>query len=77
MSDCTGNFANGKDTLEKVRMMGYSSQYLAVPLIIKCEECKEEFEMITYEDKCPHCNMIYAVTPCHAFDAANVKAAGK
>lgn len=74
---CTGKFETGKETLDKVRMMGFSKQYLAMPLNIECEECNKEFEMLTHEDKCPHCDMIYAVTPCHAFDADNVKAAGK
>ena len=43
---------------------------------IKCVECEETFEMENFEDKCPKCNMVYGVTPCHAFDPANVHAAG-
>jgi len=50
---------------------------MMVPLTIKCEECGEEFQMETYEYKCPGCGMVYGVTPCHAFDPANVMAAGK
>ncbi|MBI9103612.1 MAG: hypothetical protein JEY99_14455 [Spirochaetales bacterium] len=73
---CSGTFENGKEVVEKVRMMGFSEQYMPVPLEIKCVECDKEFEMETFEAKCPHCNMIYGVTPCHAFDPANVQAAG-
>ena len=40
------------------------------------EDAEETFEMVTFEDKCPKCSMVYGVTPCHAFDAANVKPAG-
>jgi Zn finger protein HypA/HybF involved in hydrogenase expression len=50
---------------------------MPVPLIIECSDCNKEFTMETYEDKCPHCNMVYGVTPCHAFDPENVMAAGK
>jgi len=47
-----------------------------MPLEIKCVECDETFEMENFEDKCPNCNMVYGVTPCHAFDPVNVQAAG-
>jgi len=39
-------------------------------------ECGDTFEMVNFEDQCPKCKMVYAVTPCHAFDAGNVQAAG-
>jgi Zn finger protein HypA/HybF involved in hydrogenase expression len=42
---------------------------------LKCS-CGEEFEMETFESKCPKCNMVYGVTPCHAFDPSNIQAAG-
>jgi hypothetical protein len=32
--------------------------------------------MDRFETHCPACDMVYAVTPCHAFDPANVMAAG-
>ena len=35
-----------------------------------------DFEMSFFETYCPHCDMVYAVTPCHAFDPENVMAAG-
>lgn len=73
---CTGSFTDGKDVADKVRMMGFSNQPMPMPLNIKCENCENEFEMDTFEDKCPVCNMVYAVTPCHAFDPDNVSAAG-
>jgi hypothetical protein len=56
--------------------MGFSPQPMPMPLEIKCVECEENFEMVNFEEKCPKCNMVYGVTPCHAFDPVNVKAAG-
>lgn len=73
---CSGSFKNGQDVVDKVRQMGFADQYMPLPLEIKCEECGDNFEMETFESKCPKCNMVYGVTPCHAFDAENVKAAG-
>jgi len=76
-SGCSGSFENGQAVLDKVRMMGFSEQFMPVPLMITCKECNNEFEMSTFEAKCPACNGIYVVTPCHAFDAENVSYAGK
>jgi len=73
---CSGSFENGKQVADKVRMMGFDIQAMPMPLMIKCENCETDFEMENFESKCPNCGMVYAVTPCHAFDAANVKAAG-
>ena len=73
---CSGSFENGKEVADKVRMMGFDIQMMPMPLNIKCENCENDFEMETFEGKCPDCNMVYAVTPCHAFDPANVKPAG-
>jgi Zn finger protein HypA/HybF involved in hydrogenase expression len=72
---CSGSFANGKQVVDKVRMMGFAEQPMPMPLELKCE-CGENFEMNNFEDKCPKCGMVFGVTPCHAFDAANVQAAG-
>lgn len=33
--------------------------------------------METFESKCPHCDMVYGVTPCSCHDVNNVKKAGK
>ena len=74
---CSGSFEDGKGVVYKLRMMGYSNQPMPVPFEIKCEECGETFTMENFEDKCPHCHMVYGVTPCHAFDPENVMAAGK
>ncbi|QZY53966.1 hydrogenase maturation nickel metallochaperone HypA [Crassaminicella profunda] len=74
---CSGSFQTGKEVVDKIRMMGFSKQYMPVPLRIQCEECDETFDMETFEDHCPHCKMVYGVTPCHAFDPENVRAAGK
>ncbi len=73
---CAGSFDNGKQVADKVRMMGFASQPMPMPLEIKCENCGNNFSMEKFESKCPDCSMVYAVTPCHAFDAENVSAAG-
>jgi lipopolysaccharide biosynthesis regulator YciM len=73
---CTGALESGKEAVDKVRMMGFAAQPMPMPLQITCENCSEPFEMTTFEFSCPKCEMVYAVTPCHAFDPGNVKAAG-
>ncbi|MEA2097386.1 MAG: hypothetical protein U9P73_11950 [Candidatus Cloacimonadota bacterium] len=73
---CAGSFENGKQVVDKVRQMGFSEQPMPMPLDIDCVECENTFEMETFESKCPHCEMVYGVVPCHAFDPANVQAAG-
>ena len=73
---CSGSFESGQEVANKVRQMGFSPQPMPMPMDIECKECGKTFEMITFEDKCPHCNMVYAVVPCHAFDPNNVQAAG-
>ena len=74
--DCAGSFENGSQMVDKVRQMGFAEQCMPMPLEIECSGCKEKFEMETFESKCPKCNMVYGVTPCHAFDASNVMPAG-
>ena len=73
---CFGQFENGKQVVDKVRMMGYNEQQMPAPLEINCVNCDETFMMETFEVQCPSCDMTYATTPCHAFDATDVKAAG-
>lgn len=75
---CMGSFENGMQVLSKVRMMGFSEGALPMPLEIQCANtaCGQTIEMDTFESKCPHCGMVHAVTPCHAFDPANVSGAG-
>jgi hypothetical protein len=72
---CSASFSDGKQVADKVRMMGFSQQLMPMPLDINCE-CGEIFKMETFESKCTKCEMVYAVTPCHASDAANVAPAG-
>lgn len=74
---CSGSFNSGLDVLQKVRMMGFAQQMMPMPLPMTCSDCGEQFQMSTFEFACPKCGMIYAVTPCHAFDPAQVQAAGK
>jgi len=74
---CSGSFTDGKQVVDKVRMMGFSEQFMPMPLNVPCVVCEKEFEMETFEAKCPECGAVHAVTPCHAFDPANVMSAGK
>ena len=73
---CAGSFETGKQVVDKVRTMGFAEQVMPMPLDIKCEECGTDFSMETFESKCPKCEMVYGVVPCHAFDVANVAQAG-
>ena len=73
---CAGTFENGKQIADKVRMMGFSGQMMPMPFEIECEHCQSPFTMENFESQCPQCGMVYAVTPCHAFDPANIMAAG-
>lgn len=74
-SGCSGSFDNGRQVVDKVRMMGFSEGALPLPVEIKCE-CGETFEMETFESKCPKCNMVYGITPCHSHDPSAIMAAG-
>ena len=74
---CSGSFTDGKEVVDKVRMMGFAGQFMPMALTIKCGVCDGSFEMATFEAKCPECGAVHAVTPCHAFDPANVMTAGK
>ncbi|MDC7223329.1 MAG: hypothetical protein PQJ60_06275 [Spirochaetales bacterium] len=73
---CSGSFENGKQVVDKVRAMGFAGQPMPMPMELKCVECGKDFEMTSFEDKCPSCGMVYGVTPCHAFDPNNVMPAG-
>ncbi len=74
---CSGSFDNGQQVVNKVRQMGFSEGAMPMPMDIECVDCGKTFSMETFESKCPDCGMVYGVTPCHAFDPANVMAAGK
>ncbi len=73
---CKGSFESGKQVVDKIRAMGFNVQWMPMAFNIKCSSCNTEFQMEQFESKCPECNMVYGVTPCHAFDPANVMAAG-
>lgn len=73
---CSGEFENGQQVVDKVRMMGFAEQCLPVPFQVTCKNCEDQFTMETYESHCPSCSAVHAVTPCHAFDADNVVSAG-
>lgn len=74
---CAGRFENGKQVVDKLRAMGFSSGEMPMSHQLECVECGEEFLMTTFETKCPGCGMVYGVTPCHSTEAENVQAAGK
>lgn len=73
---CSGSFENGKQIADKVRQMGFDQQMMPMPFDITCSQCGHTFSMELFLTSCPECKMVYAVTPCHAFDPANVMAAG-
>jgi DNA-directed RNA polymerase subunit RPC12/RpoP len=73
---CTGNFDNGKAVVDKIRMMGFNTRPMPMSVILKCVECGNEFEMTHLETKCPHCGMVYGVTPCSTAFPDRIKAAG-
>ena len=73
---CNGSFEDGKQVVDKVRMMGFNVQPMPVAAIFDCHNCGEQITMTTMEYKSPHCGMVYGVTPCHAFDISNIQAAG-
>ena len=72
---CSGNITNGRAMVDKVRMMGFSEGMLPMAHTISCE-CGNDFEMETFESKCPHCGMVYGVTPCSSHDPSKVMPAG-
>ncbi len=73
---CSGSFANGAQMVDKVRLMGFNLQPMPMAMTITCVNCSVDFQMETFEGRCPGCRMVYGVTPCHAFDPANVLPAG-
>jgi len=73
---CSGTFEDGRQVLEKVRMMGFATGMMPVPAQFKCD-CGKEIIMDTFEYHCDSCGMVFAVTPCHAFDVENIQKAGK
>lgn len=73
---CTGSFGDGKAVVDKIREMGFNMRPMPMNIKIKCEECENEFEMTHLETKCPHCNMVYGVTPCSTSKPERILPAG-
>jgi hypothetical protein len=73
---CSGQLSTGEQVVDKVRMMGFDVQPMPLAMTITCVSCGDDFEMLCFEGRCPACGMVYGVTPCHAFDPANVVPAG-
>ncbi|MFA8298949.1 MAG: hypothetical protein ACEPOV_02180 [Hyphomicrobiales bacterium] len=74
---CAGSFENGKQIVDKIRSMGFNDQMMPMPLEINCHGCGQLMTMDRFETHCPKCDMVHGVTPCHAFDPANIMAAGE
>lgn len=72
---CSAEFTSGIEVVDKLRMMGFSSQPLQIPFVIACDACGTSFIMRTHEASC-RCGMVYGVTPCHASSADHVRKAG-
>ena len=73
---CSAEFQSGKEIVDKIRTMGFNINPLGAPLNIGCTHCGNDFKMARMESSCPHCGMVYGVTPCHSYSAEFVKAAG-
>lgn len=67
---------NGQSVVDLVRSKGKDTFPLRTPLELQCSNCEDTFTMNTHVDKCPHCDMVYGVTPCSSHDKENVKPAG-
>ncbi len=74
---CTGSSGDGLQMLQKIRMMGFNTRPLPAAISFDCKDCGEEITMTTLEFKCPHCEEIYAVTPCSANNPDRIASAGK
>lgn len=72
---CQPDLTDGKSVVNKIRQVGVGMGLLPTPFEIACS-CQNTFTMRHYEDKCPHCMMVYGVTPCTSHDKENIKAAG-
>lgn len=73
---CSGSFTNGTAVVDKIRMMGFASQFMPVPITIECKGCGKGFLMEHFEETCPDCGMVHGVTPCHSHDPDAIQAAG-
>jgi len=73
---CSGSFLNGKQVADQVRMMGFENMPVAGPLELVCVNCRNSFEMNTMLSRCPACDMVYSVTPCHSDSVESVMPAG-
>ena len=73
---CSEHNLGGKEIADKVRKMGYDKLPIVMPMSLQCSNCQGSFLMNTMVSTCPHCNMVYAVTPCHSHSAESVRAAG-
>lgn len=72
---CSQEFTSGKQVVDKIRAMGFSSHPMPQKFEFSCSSCGEEVIMEHFETHCA-CGMVYGVTPCHAFSPEHVQAAG-
>lgn len=79
---CVGNFQSGKQVqvgkqvVDKLRSMGFSVQYSLKFLNLSALIAAMNLSIKHFKSKCPKCNMVYGVTPCHPFDPENIMPAG-
>nr|WP_086940787.1 hypothetical protein [Thaumasiovibrio occultus] len=72
---CGTDHNDGKAVVDRLKTKGFEQRQLKQSYDIPCE-CGKHFTMVTHRDQCPHCGMVYGVTPCSQHDPANIKAAG-
>lgn len=72
---CAPDLNDGLAILRKVRQVGVGNGILEVQHLIECE-CGTTFPMVHFEEHCPQCDMVYAVTPCSSHQKDNIKPAG-
>ncbi|SHH39211.1 hypothetical protein SAMN02745196_00212 [Clostridium collagenovorans DSM 3089] len=72
--NCNNLDKNGKNIVDLVRGKGKAEFLLKTPHEIQCS-CNKTFLMTTCVDKCPHCGMVYGVTPCSSSNKENILAA--
>lgn len=67
---------DGKRVVDLVRSKQKDSLALRIEHELECVNCNKTFTMTTHVDKCPHCQMVYGVTPCSSSDKNNILPAG-
>jgi len=71
-------FRSEKQVEQKSWRMDVSHQLMPMPMTMTMvfKNGKENSALKSFEDECPDCSMVYAVTPCLAYDPENIMASG-